>query len=78
MTYREGVNDYEYAWLLEDLIRKAEAKGVSASYEKTVLNDISRYFYNNVHWSQNDEWYLDLLDRIAKAIVDLKLKIDSK
>ena len=39
---------------------------------KAVLSDIARFFPATVHWSQNDAWYLDLRDRLARAIVALK------
>ena len=78
MTYREGVDDYEYAYILEQLVAKAEAKGVNTLPAKAVLKDIKRFFYSSVHWSQNDAWYLDLRDRMARAIVNLKKDITKK
>ena len=39
------------------------------------MKDISRFFYNGVQWSQNDAWYLELRERIAGAIVELRGKI---
>ena len=75
MTYREGVDDYEYAKLLEDLIAKAEAGKADCSGEKAVLSDISKFFSSSVHWSQNDAWYAELRDRMARAIVGLKSQV---
>ena len=75
MTYREGVDDYEYAKILEDLVAEAGKKGIGASEAKAVLADIDKFFYNGVQWSQNDAWYIDLRDRMAGAIVTLKHKI---
>lgn len=72
MAYREGVDDFEYAYLLENLAEEAAAKGVNTAEAETVLNDIKRFFYSTVHWSQNDAWYLELRDRIARRIVALK------
>jgi hypothetical protein len=74
-TYREGVDDYEYAFLLENLIAHAETRGIAADDAKQIIQDISIFFHNSVHWSQNDAWYLDLRDRMAKAIVDLENKL---
>jgi len=71
MIYREGVDDYEYARILEDLIAIANEKGIEASEANAVLQGIDRFIYNSVHWSQNDAWYLDLRDRIARAIENL-------
>ena len=74
MTYRESVDDYEYAKILEDLIAEAKKKGTDVSEGEDVIKDIDRFFYNSAHWSQNDAFYLDLRDRMAKAIVNLKQK----
>ena len=76
MTFREGVDDFEYAWILEKLVEQAETQGVDTAAAKTVLQDIEKFFYSTVQWSQNDAWYLHLRDRIARAIVDLKKEID--
>ena len=75
MTYREGVDDFEYAKILEDLVAAAGKKGIDASEAKAVLTDMKRFFYKGVLWSQNDAWYIDLRHRIATAIVTLKNKV---
>jgi len=71
MTYREGVDDYEYARILEDLIAVADQEDLDVSEGENVIQDIDRFFYNSVHWSQNDAWYIDLRDRMARAIENL-------
>ena len=71
-AYRESVDDYEYAVILEGLIAEADTKGVDAAEAKSVLRDISRFFPSMVHWSQNDAWFLDLRERIARAIERLR------
>jgi len=73
-TYREAIDDYEYARLLEDLVAAGRKSGRDMSEGKTVLNDIRRFFASNTHWSQNDAWYLELRDRMARAIVLMKRK----
>ena len=75
MAYREGVDDFEYAMILKELIKEGEAKKVNVSEGKKVLSDIERFFHNNSLWSQNDAWYLDLRDRMGRAIVKIKSKI---
>ena len=75
MTYREGVDDFEYALMLEDLIKEAKEKGVDVLAAESVYNDIGRFFYNAVLWSQNDAYYLELRSRIAKEIVALNNKL---
>lgn len=71
--HREGVNDYEYAWLLEQAMeRAAKAGNRDLSSAKAVMDDIRRFFYNSIHWSQNDAWLIDLRTRMAAAIVGLE------
>ena len=72
MTYRESVDDYEYARLLEDLVSAGRQRGVDVTSGERVLRDIGRMFPSSVEWTLNDAWYLDLRDRMARAIVDLK------
>ena len=71
-TYREAIDDYEYARLLEDLVAAGRRAGRDVPEGETVLNDIKRFFDSNTHWSQNDAWYLEMRDRMARAIVMLK------
>ena len=71
-TYREGVDDFEYAKILEDLVATARLRGEDVSEAEIVLKDIERFFPSTVHWSQNDTWYLDLRDRMARAIMALQ------
>ena len=73
-TYREAIDDYEYARLLEDLVAAGRKAGRDVSEGEAVLNDIKRFFASNTHWSQNDAWYLELRNRMARAIVALKRK----
>ncbi len=75
-TYRESVDDYEYARILEDLIVRSEPAGIDVSAARQVMTDVGRFFHNPVHWSQNDAWFLELRDRMAKAIVELKSQLD--
>jgi len=71
-TYRESVDDFEYAWMLEKAIADARTRGLDVSEQQDVLDDIQRFFPEMVQWSQNDAWYLELRDRMARAIVQLK------
>ena len=76
MTYRESVDDYEYARILEDLIAAGERRGIDVEEGKAIMRDIDRFFYNSVHWSQNDAWYLDLRDRMARCIERLARRLN--
>jgi hypothetical protein len=74
-TYRESVDDYEYARILEDLVAAADAKGVDTADAKSALREIPRFFPSMVHWSQNDAWFLELRERIARAIERLRREV---
>ena len=71
-TYREGVDDYEYACILEDLMVKAKKRGVSTAKAQRIMRDIRRMFPGPAEWTLNDAWYIDLRERMARAIVELK------
>jgi hypothetical protein len=71
-TFRESVDDYEYARILEDLVTLGRDTGADVSAAEAILRDLSRFFPSNTHWSQNDAWYLELRDRMARAIVQLE------
>ena len=73
-TYREAIDDFEYARMLEDLVAAGRKAGRDVSEGEAVLKGIKRFFVSNTHWSQNDAWYLELRDRMARAIVMLKRK----
>jgi len=75
MTFREGVDDYEYAYMLEQLIAEAEKKGLDVTESKRVIGEIEKFFYSTIHWSQNDAWYLELRDRMAREIVKLQREL---
>ena len=75
MNFRKAVDDFEYAYILEKLIDTAQGQDLDVSEAAAVLADISRFFHNSVHWSQNDAWYLELRHRIAKQIVRLQARL---
>ena len=76
MSNREGVDDFEYAMLLEELVEKCRGKGINTSRGEILLNHIDGFFYNSVQWSQNDAWYLDLRELIAREITALKKNVE--
>lgn len=76
MTYRESVDDYEYARILEDLVQQGEKREVDVAKAKAVLGEIPRMFPSSVEWTLNDAWYLELRERMAEAIVDLKSRLE--
>jgi hypothetical protein len=75
MTYREAVDDYEYARILRDLASEAGRRQITAEEAAAVFADIERFFNGFANWSQNDAWFLQLRQRMAEAIVSLKRKL---
>ncbi len=71
--HREGVNDYEYAWLLDQAMQDAAKSGKDLAGAQAIMNDIRRFFHNSVLWSQNDAWFIELRARMAAAITELGL-----
>ena len=59
-------------------IKEGEQKGIDVKDAKIILNDIQKFFYNNVKWSQNDAWYIELRDRLARTIVEMQAMVKKK
>jgi hypothetical protein len=76
-TFRDGVNDYDYAIMLEQFIADADAQGgIDTAHARATLEQINQLFFANTNWSQNDAWYRLLRDRIAEDIVALRRAIE--
>ena len=71
-TLREAIDDFEYAQILENLVALGRSKNMDVTAGETVLEDLRRLFYSNTHWSQNNAWYIELRNRMARTIVQLQ------
>ena len=71
-AHREGFDDYEYAWLLDQAMQAAQKAGKDVSAAEAIFADIQRFFHNANLWSQNDAWFLELRERMAREIVGLR------
>ena len=78
VTFCESVEDFDYALMLETLIKQSRQKGVDVAAAERALNDISRFFMDPVHWSQNDAYFLELRNRLAENIVKLQNELSSE
>ena len=58
------------------MVSEGKKKGIDVSGAEKVIKDIERFFYSNVNRSQNDAFSLDLRDRVAKTIVNLKTRLN--
>ena len=74
-TFRESVDDFEYARILEDLVKAGRDKSVDTVAAERTLLDIRRFFPENTNWSQNAAWFLELRDRIARQIIALRARL---
>lgn len=74
-AFRESVDDFEYARMLEDLVRVARRQAVPAQDAEQTLADIQRFFPENTNWSQNAAWFLELRERLARQIVALRQQL---
>jgi hypothetical protein len=77
-TLREGIDDFEYAQILENLVEIGRSKNIDVVEGETVQKDLRRFFPSNTHWSQNNAWYLTLRDRMAQTIVRLQERLVSE
>ena len=60
---------------LDNLITAGKRQGLDVSAGDRVIADIARMFPSSVEWTLNDAWYLELRERIANAILDLKARV---
>lgn len=73
----DGIEDYEYLWLLDDLVKKAEAKGVSATElaeAKRLLAVPESFCKSLTEYSTNPEDLASLRERVATEIERLSRK----
>jgi hypothetical protein len=66
--WREGVEDFDYMVLLDQLIRKTSEDRGDVAKARALVSDLQRMFHDQVHWSVNDEYYLRLRNEIAMQI----------
>jgi hypothetical protein len=74
-AFRESVDDFEYASMLEELVKTGRKKSIEMKSAERALSDIKRFFPENTNWSQNAAWLLQLRDRLAREIVKLKARL---
>ena len=74
----DGIEDYEYLWLLNDLVKKAEAKGVPASElakAKGLLAVPESFCKSLTEYSTKPEDLTSLRDQVAREIERLIRKL---
>ena len=68
---QNGVEDYGYAEILENLIEEAEAIGLNTGEAVAAMAMFQRQSPNPVNWRLSDAYWEDARQAAAKAIVNL-------
>ena len=73
MLTREEIRHFRHCGYLK--LDGALPPVLVAGLKETIVADIARMFPGSVEWTLNDAWYLELRDRMARSIVDLKHRL---
>jgi len=72
---RDGIEDYEYYWVLNDLIRRAQEAGLSVENESALLGVPGDLLESITVYSEDPSRLRTQRQRIAEAIVGLKARM---
>ncbi len=73
--YRDGIEDYEYAVILDSTIKKAESRKIDVSNARKLLEEYNRQFPTPQNWNVNDLHWAKLRLRIGDEIEKLQDKL---
>lgn len=73
---RDGVDDFDYAFMLENLIKTAKSKNIDCSNAEKLIAEISALFDNAVSWNLNSNTIISLRERIGNEIEKLNQRIN--
>ena len=73
--YRDGIEDYEFAALLNELVGKAESRNIDAAAARLLLEEYNRQFPTPQNWSVNDLQWHKLRIKIGNEIERLLGKL---
>ena len=68
---RDGIEDYEYATILEELIKKAESKDVNTANAVKAMNMMRRPLHTPTSWGLSEAYWEKARTAMAEAIEDL-------
>lgn len=68
---RDGIEDFEYAEILSQLIIQADGKGMDTAAEKQVLQGFRRPFVSPRSWTLSETYWQETRRRMAQAIMSL-------
>jgi len=69
---REGIEDFEYAVILERLIKEARAKGKETAKAEDALAMFKRQFKNPISWKLGEAYWEEVRSALAESIVSLQ------
>lgn len=73
---RDGIEDYEYFWVLNDLITRVKEKGIDVDAEAELLNIPEDLMQSIARYSEDPARLRDQRSRVAEAIVKLSRNIE--
>lgn len=73
---RDAAEDFDYAFMLEELVKKAKAKKIDCRSAEKTLAEINTLFYNSISWNINSAKLSQLREKIADEIVNLNKRIN--
>ena len=71
VLYREGMDDFDYAVLLENAVKKAGKNGKNTAEAEKLLAEFVRPFVTPQNWTLNSRNWQELRVRIAEMIEKL-------
>ena len=71
VLFRDGVEDYEYATLLERLLASARSRDAKVKRAEAALSRYRRQFVSPVTWASGEAYWNDVRSAMAEAIEDL-------
>ena len=72
IQYRDGLEDYDYAVILQDHILRAEKIGKDVRNARRLFSEFTRPFITPQNWGLNDTWWQELRIQIGNEIEALK------
>ncbi len=72
---RDGAEDFDYAVMLENLIKTAKSRKIDCQNAEKLIAEISALFDNAVSWNLNSNTLISLRERIGNEIENLNERI---
>ena len=73
---RDGAEDFDYAVMLENLIKTAKSRKIDCRNAEKLIAEIAALFDNAVSWNLNSNTLISLRERIGNEIENLNQRIN--